>query len=198
MTRLCYFGFTTQSYGKGWVMLYAVIVGSEVMFWVFLFGGLAARYLLRRKRLSSVLLICAPLVDLVTLTAAVIDLRGGAAPGLAHVLAAIYIGVSVGFGHSMVHWADVRFAHRFADGPAPAPKPSGGAARVAHERRGITRHLVAWAVGGALLIGAGALVGTSAAWETFGGTAAAWTLVLVIDALWTAGEIAAASRRKPA
>lgn len=179
-------------------MLYAIIIGSEIMFWVFLFGGLAARYVLRRKRLSSALLICAPLVDLVTLTAAVVDLRAGTEPSFAHVLAAIYIGVSVGFGHSMVHWADVRFAHRFADGPAPAPKPAGGPARIAHERRGILRHLIAGAVGGALLLLAGLMVGTPAAWQTFGGTAAAWTLVLVIDGLWTAGEIAAAAKRKHA
>lgn len=176
-------------------MLYAVIVGSEVMFWVLLLAGLAARYILRRKRMSSVLLICAPLVDLVTLAAAVIDLRRGAEPSTAHVLAAVYIGVSVGFGHSMLQWADVRFAHRFAGGPPPLPKPHGGAARIAHERRGITRHLVAWLVGGALLLGAGLLVGTSAAWQTFAGAAGFWTIILAIDGLWTAGEIAAAAKR---
>lgn len=179
-------------------MLYAVIIGSEVMFWVFLLGGLAARYLLRRTRLSTVLLICAPLVDLVTLAAAVLDLRRGAEPGFAHVLAAIYIGVSVGFGHSMVAWADVRFAHRFAGGPVPAPKPRAGSARIAHERRGITRHAIAWTVGGALLIGAAALVGTDAAWQTFGGAAGLWTVVLVIDALWTVGEMTAARTRAEA
>ncbi len=175
-------------------MIYAVIVGCEIAFWVFLVGGLSARYLLRRRTLSAVLLVCAPLVDLVTLAAAVVDLRRGSEPSGAHVMAAIYIGVSVGFGHSMVQWADARFAHRFAGGPAPTPKPAGGAARIAYERRGITRHLVAWAVGGALLVGAGALVGTDEAWQTFAGAAGLWTVVLAIDALWTAGEMVTARR----
>lgn len=61
-------------------MLYAVIITSEVLFWVFLLAGLTARYPLRSPRLGAALLVCAPLVDLITLAAAVIDLRGGAEP----------------------------------------------------------------------------------------------------------------------
>lgn len=52
-----------------------------------------------------------------------IDLRGGATAGFAHGLAAAYIGFSLAFGHSLIRWADVRFAHRFADGPPP-PEPA--------------------------------------------------------------------------
>lgn len=35
------------------------------------------------------------------------------------VLAAIYSGISVAYGTRMVAWADIRFKHRFAGGPAP-------------------------------------------------------------------------------
>ncbi|MBC6463814.1 hypothetical protein HKK72_39190, partial [Actinomadura sp. HBU206391] len=62
-------------------MLLGIIAGCEIAFWVVLLAGLAARYLLRMRRLSTVLLICVPLVDVVLLVASVIDLRGGAVAG---------------------------------------------------------------------------------------------------------------------
>lgn len=39
--------------------------------------------------------------------------------GVEHGLAAIYIGFSLAYRHRLIGWADLRFAHRFADGPAP-------------------------------------------------------------------------------
>lgn len=166
-------------------MLYALIVACEVLFRVFLLAGLATRYLLRKPRLGAALLICAPLVDLILLVAVTVDLRAGADPSLAHLLAAIYLGISVGFGHSMVRWADVRFAHRYADGPAPEPTPRHGAARAAHERRQLARHVVAWAVGAGIMIAAGWYVGTAEARDYFFGAARLWTIILAIDAVWS-------------
>ena len=101
-------------------MILTVIVATEIGFWVLLGAGLTARYVLRSRRLGGVLLASVPLVDLVLLAATVADLRGGATAGASHGLAAIYIGVSVAFGPSIIRWADARFAHRFAGGPAPA------------------------------------------------------------------------------
>ena len=60
-------------------MLIAIIVATEIGFWVVLGAGLAARYLLGRRRLGAVLLASVPLVDLVLLIATVLDLSGGAA-----------------------------------------------------------------------------------------------------------------------
>ncbi|WP_424326067.1 hypothetical protein [Gordonia sp. (in: high G+C Gram-positive bacteria)] len=34
-------------------------------------------------------------------------------------LARLYLGVTVVFGPRLIRWADARFAHRFAGGPAP-------------------------------------------------------------------------------
>ena len=103
-------------------MLVVVIVACEVMFWVFLVAGLSARYLLRRPRLGAVLLALSPAADLVLLGATALDLRGGATATFAHGLAAIYLGFSIAYGHALVRWADVRFAHRFAGGEAPRKK----------------------------------------------------------------------------
>ena len=92
-------------------MLLALIVACEIGFWAFLLAGLAARYLLRWKTVSSILLICVPLVDVVLLAATIADLRGGAVADTSHSLAAAYIGFSVAFGHSLVRWADAVHGH---------------------------------------------------------------------------------------
>ncbi len=151
-----------------------------------LFSGLVVRYLLRRPRLGSVLLVCVPLVDLILLVASALDLHyGGGEAHLAHGLAAIYLGVSVAWGHSMVRWADVRFAYRFAGGPPPPRLPKAGSEHARHERRQWKRHLLAWAVGCILLLGGVALVGDPERTEALTGIAGGWTLVLVADFLWS-------------
>lgn len=163
-------------------MLIAVILICEVLFWVAVLSGLVARYALGRRRLGGALLAGAPLVDLVLLTATVLDLRSGGTATMAHTLAAVYIGVSVGFGHAMVAWADVRFAQRFAGGPAPTPKPRHGHARAVYERQGWLRHLRAWGVGVSLMVAATVLVGDADRTAAFVDTARLWTLILAIDA----------------
>ena len=106
----------------------AAIVTAEVLFWVFLLGGLSLRYIVRARRASSGLLIAVPLVDLALLVFVTIDIAGGADPSQPHALAALYLGFTVAFGHSVVRWADVRFRHRFAGGPAPTRPPKGSRA----------------------------------------------------------------------
>ncbi|WP_155340781.1 hypothetical protein [Acrocarpospora corrugata] len=73
----------------------ALIIACEIGFWVFLGLGLAARYGLRLPRVSAILLLCVPLIDVVLLVAAVIDMRSGAAATWQHGLAAAYIAYSV-------------------------------------------------------------------------------------------------------
>jgi hypothetical protein len=128
-----------------------LIVACEIGFWVLLGAGLAARYLLRARALSIALLLAVPLVDVVLLAATVIDLRRGGEAGITHGLAAVYLGVSVAYGHQLVGWADQRFAHRFAGGPAPVRPPRTGRAHAARERRQWLRHALAYAVAAAVL-----------------------------------------------
>lgn len=166
-------------------MIYAVIVACEVGFWLVLVAGLVARYALSRPRLGGAFLVSVPFVDLVLLAGSVADLRGGGEAGIGHGLAAVYIGVSVAWGHSMVRWADARFAHRFAGGPPPERPPASGLEHARHQRRQWGRHLLAWAVGCALLIGGMALVGDTDRTAALSGIASNWTLVLVIDFAWS-------------
>jgi hypothetical protein len=165
-------------------MLLAVIVAAEIAFWVVLLAGLSARYLLRRRRLGAILLVLAPLVDLVLLAATTIDLARGATAELAHGLAAAYIGFSVAFGHSVIRWTDERFAHRFAGGPPPRRPPRHGRERARHEWREFAKALLAWAIATGLLGAAIAIVGDADRTAELQGWIVRLTIVLAIWSLW--------------
>lgn len=163
-------------------MIIALVAG-EVAFWLFVLGGLTARYLLRARTLGLALLIASALVDVALLGIAVVDLRRGGDPRLTHGLAAIYLAVSIVFGHQMIRWADERFAHRFAGGPAPARPPRDGKAHAAHERRQWWRHLLAYAVAAALLGLFALLVGDPHRVQPLWSPMRPWGLAVVIDFL---------------
>ncbi|MEO8671983.1 MAG: hypothetical protein ABI411_11760 [Tahibacter sp.] len=114
-------------------ILLALIVCCEVGFWVALFSGLAFRYVLHWKRVSWICLVCVPLIDIALLALTVLDLRSGSVATLVHGLAAAYVAFTVTFGSMMIGWADQRFAHWFAGGPAPTKPPSRGWASVRYE-----------------------------------------------------------------
>jgi len=159
-------------------VILAVIIACEISFWLFLGAGLASRYLLNLRTLGAALLICVPLVDLILLAATIIDLRGGAEASFAHGLAAVYLGFSVAFGHGIIRWADARFAHRFAGGPPPEPKPKHGKEKIAHEWQEFGKGSVAWAISCALLAGAIVFVNDPASTEAFVSWIGRLTLVL--------------------
>ena len=129
----------------------AAIVLGEILFWVLLGAGLAARYLLRAPRAGAALLTATLLVDVGILGVAVADIRSGAAATFVHGLSALYVGCSVAFGRSVVGWADVRAAHRWAGGPAPRRVPRRGRERAAHEWRNFARWLLGGAIAAVLL-----------------------------------------------
>jgi hypothetical protein len=108
------------------VLLYVLIVGCEIAFWLVLLLSLSVRYLLRRQTLSLWLLRSLPLIDLLLLGFTALDLKSGTTATFAHGLAAAYVGFTVVFGSTVVQWADARFAHRFAAGPKPEPSPTRG------------------------------------------------------------------------
>lgn len=110
------------------------IIACEIGFWVVLALGLAARYLLRQRRLSSVLLACVPLLDLALLALIAWDLLvSDAVADFAHGLGAVYLGFTVAFGHQIITRVDGWFAHRFTGAPAPTKPPTKGRAAVRYE-----------------------------------------------------------------
>ncbi|MEK2493838.1 hypothetical protein WN990_30220 [Kitasatospora purpeofusca] len=127
-------------------MIVTLVLAAEVAFWVVLALGLAARYLLRWQKVSTVLLVGLPVIDLALFLLTFVDLHGGATASWTHALAASYLGFSVGFGPSVVRWADTRFQHRFGGGPKPLPAPKYGTARAHHEWAICRRTLVSVAI----------------------------------------------------
>lgn len=123
-----------------------VIIGCEIGFWALVLSGLCVRYLVRRRRLSSALLLGVPLVDVILVAAVALDLARGAEVTTVHRLAGVYLGLTVAFGHSIIAWADAHFAYRFAGGPRPPRPPKTGPAAFRHEVRSFARWLLAAAV----------------------------------------------------
>lgn len=175
-------------------MIVAAILVCEVGFWVVLVAGLLTRYVLHRPRLGAALLVCVPLVDLALLAFTVLDLRRGAEPEFAHGLAAVYLGFSVVFGHSLVRWADVRVAHRWAGGPPPEPKPRSGTRERARREWGeFGRACAAAALSTVLLLAAIALVGdadTAQLWSWITRLGVVLLVWLVTAPLWESGRAA--------
>ncbi|MBW7454599.1 hypothetical protein ACFOLF_17120 [Paenibacillus sepulcri] len=162
-------------------MITVVIIGCEIAFWIFVLAGLVCRYILKAKRTGAILLYCTPVIDLILLIAAVTDLRGGAEASAAHGLAAIYIGVSLIYGHGMIKWADIRFAHRFANGPAPVKRVKHGKEHARNERKGWFQHALAWGIGCAILYGMIVMVNAGDRTAGLMQIIRIWSLVLAID-----------------
>jgi hypothetical protein len=165
-------------------MILTLIASAEVLFWVVLAAGLAVRYLLRRPRLGVAVLLGVPLIDLLLLIATTIDLRDGGEADFAHGLAFAYLGFTVAFGHSVIRWADQRFAHRFAGGPEPWKPPKEGWANVRYEWREFGKAVLAWAISCGLLLAAILLIGDADRTEALEGWIARLSMVVGIWSLW--------------
>lgn len=130
------------------------IVACEVGFWVVLGLGLFVRYILRMQRLSTALLLCVPLLDLLLLVLIAWDLlANGATAEFAHGLGAVYLGFTVAFGHQIITRVDAWFAHRFADGRPPTTPPKSGLAHVTYEWKQWLRMVLCAVIASAVLGG---------------------------------------------
>lgn len=163
-------------------MILWAIIACEIAFWVLLLAGLAARYPARRPRLGAALLIAAPVVDLLLLVLVAIDLLGGGTASWHHGLAALYIGVSVAYGHRMVAWADAKFATRFRGAP-PRPRLTGPAYTIACWKD-VARTVLAAGIAAAILYGLIVLVDDPARTSELAGFFPILGLIVVIDLIW--------------
>jgi len=165
----------------GWL-----IIACELMFWVFVLLGLFTRYVLKWKRRSALLFLCTILVDIGLLIVAIIDISDGEMARLSHALAAVYIGVSIVYGHRMIKWADDQFALRVMKISRPTIHvPKYGKEHAKYERRGWYRHFFSWAIGVSILLTMILLTGDFIQARELIKVALFWTIVLCSDFLWS-------------
>lgn len=101
-------------------IILAGIIASEVGFWVVLLAGLTLRYLVRKQKASTIVLLGVPALDLVLLSLITWDmLINNAVAEFTHGLGAIYLSFTVVFGPQIIRKADAWFSYRFASGPKP-------------------------------------------------------------------------------
>ncbi|MFF2483425.1 hypothetical protein [Paenibacillus sp. NPDC058071] len=168
-------------------MIVAFLVACEIGFWVLVLAGLFFRYILRMPRTGAVLLYCTPLLDLFIIIATVVDLQDGKTATFIHSLSAIYIAISIVFGHRMIRWADLRFAYRFAGGPKPEPqvKPKYGKEHASYERSTWTRYFIAYLIGSAVLLGMIYFINDAERTNALLSTVKIWSIITLVDFLYS-------------
>ncbi|GED18203.1 hypothetical protein [Aneurinibacillus migulanus] len=164
-----------------------MIVACEITFWVVIVLGLVTRYVFKLNALGLFFLALTPVIDFILLMITGIDLYRGATATQAHAIAAVYIGVSIVYGKSMIHWADERFQYYVTkQGPKPAKRFSMEYAR--HHLKGWVRHVLAYLIGAGLLVGMIYFINDSSRTDALSGILRIWTIVLGIDFIITISD----------
>jgi hypothetical protein len=159
-----------------------MIVACEIAFWVVIILGLVTRYVFKLNKLGFVLLALTPLIDIILLIITGIDLFNGATATQSHAIAAIYIGVSIAFGKSMIQWADERFQY-YVTKQGPKPVARFGMDYAKHYFKGWGRHLLSYLIGAGLLLGMIYFINDPTRTEALSGILQIWSLVLGVDFL---------------
>jgi hypothetical protein len=159
----------------GWM-----IVVCEVAFWLFIILGLMTRYVFKFKTAGFILLAFTPVIDLILLMTTGIDLYNGATATIAHAIAAVYIGISLSYGKSMIEWADIRFQY-YVMKQGEKPRKRFGLEHSKHYFSGWLKHLLAYAIGASLIILGIFLIQDPARTEALSGFLNTWSMVLAID-----------------
>ncbi|MFC5590176.1 hypothetical protein ACFPRA_14825 [Sporosarcina soli] len=156
------------------------IIACEIGFWIVILLGLFTRYVLKREKLGFLFLALTPVIDLTLLLVTAADLYNGATATQVHAIAAIYLGVSIAFGKSMIRWADERFVYYIQkQGPKPVRKT--GLAHARHSMKGSLQHVVAFLIGAAFLMAMTYFINDPSRSEALSETLKLWALVLGID-----------------
>ncbi|WP_152657995.1 2TM domain-containing protein [Oceanobacillus sp. CFH 90083] len=119
-------------------------------------------------------------MDLVLLIVTVFDLKNGTVATAIHGIAAVYVGVSIAFGHRMIQWADGHFNYWFGNGKKPV-KIKYGKEHARKEREAWYRHLLSLLIGGGILISIIFYINNSPQTEALMHIMLLWSLIVVID-----------------
>lgn len=173
-----------------------MIVGCEIMFWIVIILGLVTRYLFKLKKVGIVLLACTPLIDIVLLIITGVDLYNGAIATKAHAIAAVYVGVSIGFGKSMIKWADERFLY-YIKREGPKPVRLYGVEYAIHYLKGFGKHLLSFLIGASLLVSVIYFINNASQTQALLDILKLWGIILGIDFIFSISYFIWPKERKP-
>lgn len=157
-----------------------MIVACEIGFWVVILLGLFTRYVLKKNKLGLFFLALTPVIDFVLFIATSLDLYRGATATIAHAIAAVYIGVSLVFGKSLIQWADERFRY-YVIKAGPKPVELFGIEYAVHYFKGWGKHALSYLIGAGLLVGVIIYISDTTRTEAMFEVLKVWTVVLGID-----------------
>lgn len=161
-----------------------MIVACEIMFWIVIVLGLVTRYVFNRKKLGLFLIALTPVIDLILLIITSVDLYRGVTATVAHGIAAVYIGISIGFGKSMIDWADKRFLY-YVKKKGAKPVTLSGMDYAWQYLKGFGKHILSFLIGSGLIVMIIYLIQDTTRTEVLFDVIKLWTLVLGIDFLFT-------------
>lgn len=156
------------------------IIAAEIGFWIVIILGLTFRYVFNYRKIGSFFLFLTPVIDLLLLIVTAMDLLKGGTATMAHAIAAIYLGVSVAFGKSIIGWADERFLY-YIKKEGPKPEKKIGFAFARNSLKGSFQHLFAYIIGAGFLSILIYLVNDPDRSLIFFETLKVWALILGID-----------------
>ncbi|MGE6513424.1 hypothetical protein [Lysinibacillus sphaericus] len=160
----------------------AWIITAEIAFWIVIIVGLICRYVFKKPKLSLFFFALTPVIDLLLVLLTVMDLKAGTPASTAHGVAAIYIGVSIAYGKTMIAWADIKFQQWFLKVLIQKEKLS-GMAKAKHEMTMLGRHIVAYIIGAGLLYAMTLFIGSNTDTSSLVQVMKVWGIVLAIDAV---------------
>ncbi|WP_076571044.1 MULTISPECIES: hypothetical protein [Salimicrobium] len=157
-----------------------VIVACEIAFWIFIIAGLVTRYVFSQRKAGLFLLAMTPIVDLVLIVFTSIDIYREAEITVAHSIAPIYLAISLVYGKSMIQWADDRFLY-YVKRSGPRPERKIGMDFAKHSLKGSLQHILAYIIGGALLLIMIFYIRDSSNTGVLWRTLQTWGIVVLVD-----------------
>ena len=161
------------------IIAWAIII-AEILFWVVIVLGLVVRYVFKQQKLSFYLFVCIPIIDVILLVMTAVDLYYGGKGTIAHALAAVYLGISIVYGKSMIQWADNLF-QRLVYKKKTAKAKLYGMEYGIQQLKGALKHLAAYVIGALFLALMLYLSKESFENSAFYQILRLWTIVVVID-----------------
>lgn len=160
----------------------AWIITAEIAFWIVIIVGLICRYVFKMPKLSIFFFALTPVIDLLLVLLTAMDLKAGTPASTAHGIAAIYIGVSIAYGKTMIAWADVKFQQWILKASIEKETLT-GMAKGKHEMNMLGRHIVAYIIGTGLLYAMTLFIGSNTDTSPLFQVMKVWGIVLTIDAI---------------